>query len=625
MGSYALLVGIGEFKDPRLAKLNAPRSDVEEFARVLQDSARGGFDQVTTCIDQDFQTIRERLDALLEGRDPEDMVLLYYSGHGIIAKGQRLYLATGQSSFDRPAALSLSALEMRDWLKLSRAGKQVIILDCCHSGAFVEGAKGNAQPVTGDTFGSDNAVGQYVLTATDSLQFAYDANGTLREGAAPAALSRFTGWLVDAIGKGEAAPDSDRITLDQVFDYLSRRARTEAADMTPERFVSSNSGEMIIARNPSAKPPALAQELLAQLSSADWRVRKDAVAELGKLARQPRMRTLVKTEVRNRAPDERDREVSDAMYELLAELGGARAPDQPLGVEQGPSSVAPGAATGLQIAKQGYLDLARLWLRAKWALLGVLVLAAIGGAYTFVRLPRGAEFKDCAECPTMVRVPAGSFTMGSPESEEGRQDTEGPQHPVIIRRAFAVGKYEVTFAEWDACVADGGCNGYRPDDEGRGRGNRPAMNVGWNDAHSYVTWLKDKTGKEYRLLSESEWEYAARAGTTTPYYWGETANGAYAKYASEDGAAVVGSYSPNGFGLYDMLGNVSEWTEDCYNPDYIGAPGDNNPWTSGECGQHVVRGGFWGDAAKALRSADRPWSSSPSRANYIGFRVARTL
>ncbi|HEX3486749.1 MAG TPA: caspase family protein, partial [Micropepsaceae bacterium] len=322
MGGYALLVGISQFTDPKLAKLNAPRSDVEALAQVLKDPERGGFTDVSTCIDQDLQTIRDQLAALLDDRKPDDMVLLYYSGHGIMTKGQRLFLATGQTLFDRPQARSLSALEMRDMLEQSRAGKQVVILDCCHSGAFIDGAKGVAQTVTDDTFGTDNVEGQYVLTATDSLQFAYDSAGTLREGAAPAALSRFTGWLVDAIGKGDAAPNSDRITLDAVFDYLSRRARAESAGMTPKRFVKRNSGEMVIARNPAAASIKLPDALVAQLDSKDWQARRDAVAQLAKLAERPACRELVESAIADRVSGERDVDVRSAMLALLRRLGG---------------------------------------------------------------------------------------------------------------------------------------------------------------------------------------------------------------------------------------------------------------------------------------------------------------
>src|SRR5262249_1040616 len=133
--------------------------------------------------------------------------------------------------------------------------------------------------------------------------------------------------------------------------------------------------------------------------------------------------------------------------------------------------------------------------------------------------PKNA-FRECDKCPEMVVVPAGSFTMGSPDSERNRAKYEGPQHEVTFAQQFAVGRYAVTFEERDACVADGGCNGYNPNDEGWGRGRRPVINVSWNDASAYVAWLSRRTGKSYRLLSEAEREYVARAGTTTPFWWG---------------------------------------------------------------------------------------------------------
>ena len=163
--------------------------------------------------------------------------------------------------------------------------------------------------------------------------------------------------------------------------------------------------------------------------------------------------------------------------------------------------------------------------------------------------------------------------MGSPTSEPGHSAEEGPQHPVTIARPFAVGRYEVTFDEWDACVAEGGCNGYKPSDEGWGRGRRPVINVSWDDAQAYVTWLSKKTGKSYRLLSGAEYEYAMRAGTQTVYPWGDTIGTNNANCHScgsqwdAKQTAPVGSFAANGFGLYDMVGNVREWTEDCYHDD----------------------------------------------------------
>ena len=246
----------------------------------------------------------------------------------------------------------------------------------------------------------------------------------------------------------------------------------------------------------------------------------------------------------------------------------------------------------------------------------------------------GGIFKDCEECPQMVGVLSGSFTMGSP-SDEGSDD-EGPQHVVHIGYRFAVGVYEVTFAEWDACVDAGGCRGYVPDDEGWGRGNRPVVNVSWDDAQSYVRWLSSKTGHRYSLLSESEWEYVARAGTTTPFYFGSTISTDEANYdgnytygtgrkgVDREKTVAVGSFSANAWGVYDMHGNVWEWVEDCYNDSYVGAPTDGSAWESGDCGVRVVRGGSWINDPWFLRSASRDRSTTVNQfLSYYGFRVLR--
>ena len=250
----------------------------------------------------------------------------------------------------------------------------------------------------------------------------------------------------------------------------------------------------------------------------------------------------------------------------------------------------------------------------------------------------GKSFSDCAECPEMVVVPAGSFTMGSPASEEGRYDDEGPQHRVTISQPFAVGRYEVTFSEWDACVSAGGCNRHRPDDEGCGRGRRPVMNVSWDDAKSYVSWLSRKTGKRYRLLTEAEWEYAARAGTTGPFHFGNTISTDRANYDGNytygpgrkgvyrEKTVPVGSFPANRFGLHDVHGNVWEWVEDCWHDSYAGAPSDGSAWTTGgECSDRVLRGGSWIHSPRYLRSAFRVGYGTGVRYDVNGFRVARTL
>jgi formylglycine-generating enzyme required for sulfatase activity len=248
-------------------------------------------------------------------------------------------------------------------------------------------------------------------------------------------------------------------------------------------------------------------------------------------------------------------------------------------------------------------------------------------------------FKDCPTCPEMVVVSAGTFTMGSPESEPGR-DTGEVQIRVSIAAPFAVGRFAVTFEEWDACIAGGGCNGYRPADEGWGRIKRPVINVNWDDTKGYVAWLSRKTGKTYRLLSEAEREYVTRAGTATPFWWGDSITPQQANFDGSDAykgggykgeyrkhTVPVGSFDPNPWGLYNVHGNVWEWTEDCWNDSNRGNPGNGGARTTSDCSKRVVRGGSWRSDPRFLRSATRSNSYVSNRIfDYGGgFRVARTL
>ena len=244
----------------------------------------------------------------------------------------------------------------------------------------------------------------------------------------------------------------------------------------------------------------------------------------------------------------------------------------------------------------------------------------------------GQRFRDCPECPDMVAVPSGTFRMGAPESEEGYYDDERPVHTVSVR-SFAVGIYEVTFAEWAACAAAGGCGGRRPDDFlGRGRAHHPVVYVSWEDAQLYVLWLSVRTGERYRLLSESEWEYAARAGTTGPFHTGATITTDEANFDGRYSGGLfwgrtleAGSFPANGFGLHDVHGNVWEWVQDCWNSSYEGAPVDGSAWESGNCSYRVLRGGDWRCRPRLLRSASRNRNGTGVRRSYFGFRVARTL
>ncbi len=267
----------------------------------------------------------------------------------------------------------------------------------------------------------------------------------------------------------------------------------------------------------------------------------------------------------------------------------------------------------------------------------------------------GDTFKDCDDCPEMVVVPPGDFMMGSPDSEEKRYYSEGPRHKVTIANKFAVGKFEITRAQFATFVNETGhdigkkCRtfeekkwkerfnrsyenpGFRQDD------THPAVCVNWDDAKAYTRWLSRKTKKTYRLLSEAEWEYVARANAITPFWWGKSISTARANY---DGNYIyngsrgqhrkktvsVDSFQPNNFGLYNVHGNVWEWVEDCWHKNYHGAPKDGTIWTKdGDCKRRVLRGGSWNDSPAILRSANRDRINSRYRDNDTGFRVSRTF
>jgi formylglycine-generating enzyme required for sulfatase activity len=294
------------------------------------------------------------------------------------------------------------------------------------------------------------------------------------------------------------------------------------------------------------------------------------------------------------------------------------------------------------------------------SVLSIVILATLFAASTVHAQDRkDREFVECAGCPVMVGIPGGSFVMGSPASEPGRFESEGPQHVVSVK-AFALGKYDVTSEEFLIFLKE---TGYQPAPcndmlnlkwRSAGHGMAfapfgveprrwPAACLDWKDAAVYITWLNARAHREhpamkgspYRLPSEAEWEYAARAGTTTARWWGDAVgmgnavcNGCGSKW--DDSVLYdVDSFAPNPFGLYGMLGNVWQWTADCWHPSYVDAPGDGSAWPAKDCAKHVLRGGSWNNVPIFVRSAARSGSTADGGeydySSLAGFRVARTL
>ncbi len=301
------------------------------------------------------------------------------------------------------------------------------------------------------------------------------------------------------------------------------------------------------------------------------------------------------------------------------------------------------------------------WLGSVLVVTSILIILALASTAQADERTPGSVFRDCDQCPEMVVIPAGRFQMG----DVSGADDERPVHGVTISKPFAVSKYEVTKGEFahfvEATGYDTGNTCWIWDDEEQGWEKRsgfgwrnpgyaqtdrhPVVCVSWEDAKKYVEWVSRETGQAYRLLSEAEWEYVARAGTTTRWYWGESetgqcryANGAdlqakkhHSKWTvaeCDDGyyqTAPVGSFQANAFGVFDTAGNVWEWVEDCWNANYEGASEDGRAWTSGDCSQRVVRGGSWINYPVIVRPAYRYWDNPGNRINRFGFRIARTL
>jgi formylglycine-generating enzyme required for sulfatase activity len=298
-------------------------------------------------------------------------------------------------------------------------------------------------------------------------------------------------------------------------------------------------------------------------------------------------------------------------------------------------------------------------LRLFIPILAAAGLIIIGGSAASAESadPTARTFRDCRICPEMVIVPPGTFVMGSPESEKDRDQDEG-QHKVTIAYSFAVSKGPITWDQWETCVRDGMCDGkaveaaLRLDRDGKpirdyaghAHGHHPVVGVSWQDAQAYVAWLNRKVGKEkYRLLSESEFEYAARADTTTVYWWGNEPSHDYANYGKDAGKDMGGmaagrdlwenstspicSFPTNDFGLCDMHGNIYQWIEDCYETDIAKLPSDGSALKGGNCAVRGFRSNSFESNPKSLRSANRAFVYAPNTRgrNYLGFRVAKTL
>jgi formylglycine-generating enzyme required for sulfatase activity len=582
------------------------------------------------------------VDVFPELLEPDDRFLFYFSGHGT-QRGTEGVNITGYlplTASGRAYGRMISMANLRDWDGHLRHVKQVLfLLDSCFSGMAGFQAMGDDAPNLEVERLADYS--HHIITA--GTKYEQTIAGPPWNG------SIFTDSLLRG-AQGFADRDwedgSQRVPRDGVVslfekDYINKRVASEAPaqgwtqPIRPQLYplTSDNRGEFFFVtreRKVGGRPQAQVRqgEVVAQGGDA-----LPDVPDLEPVEREASVsgRTNVRAEPSSASPRVETLEPGARVYVqgkvrgqswYLVERDG-----QPLGYvfenlvvfeNAAPAPTRAEPAAGAPVAPRP---------------------PAVAVGDPDPPYEPGDVFRDCERCPEMVVVPTGEFMMGSPEDEERRHADEGPQHRVRIGRPFAIGQLEVTFEEWDACVTGGGCGGQRPRDEGWGRGRHPVINVSWEDAQTYVRWLSSTTGERYRLPSEAEWEYAARAGTVTPFWWGTTISteqanydgnytyggGSEGEYRERTVPVDAAGFPANPFGLHHVQGNVWEWVEDCWHDSYTGASSDGRAWVEEGCPLRVLRGGSWSDNPWDVRAAYRDRGTTGGRISVTGFRVARML
>ena len=587
----ALVIGNSAYRNvPSLAN---PANDAKLMAdtlhtlgfKLIGDGAqlnldKPGFDRVVQDFGRELQGAR--------------VALFYYAGHGLQVHGSN-YLVPVNANPTKEADVDFQMLDANLVLRqMESAGTKLnlVILDACRNNPF---GKGNVRSLGSGLVPMQAPEGTLISYATQPGQVAQDGgNGhspytsALVQKIRTAGLDLFdtfneVGLLVKEETRGEQRPWVSSSPINGRFYFAGppaaapKPAPGPAADEITWNFVKTTN-DLTLLRDFTAKFPASAH-------------RAQAEARIAALERQA---------ADAKSAEEQKQKL--ALAERTAPVALPTAQTKPaLGISPLPFDVKPLSEAHEQ------------------------------------KLKPKDHFSECGKCPEMVVVPAGEFTMGSPATEPGRESSEGPQHTVKFAKPFAAGRYAVTFAEWDACVAAGGCQAYNPWDNGWGRGKRPVINISWDDAEHYVAWISKITGKNYRLLSESEYEYIARAGTATPFWWGKTISPRQANYDAKfayNGGTKgdeqrktmpVDAFQSNPWGFYQISGNIWEWVEDCLQDDYSAAPASGAPYTAGKCAHRVLRGGSWVSNPALLRSASRYAISTNARVSNVGFRVARSL
>ncbi len=576
---YALLIGNTDYKDEHLPQLSGSLVDIKSVAAVLNNRKICGFDEVIRLPNPTFSESMRALSQLFANKTKDELLLFYFSGHGVKDHAGDLFFAIKETEHGLYDGTAIAASLLKNIVNKSGSHRQVLILDCCHSGAITQGLKGIDTMVTTDTF-DVTGYGCGIIAATRSHQYAADSTGSDES----SQRSLFTHFLVEGLETGAAADESsDTVTVEQLYQYVHKKVTEVRPGMQPVYICDQSIGRIGLAKNPR-QVFKLPEDLMNDLVDANPRTRIGVLRELNTIVVKgdERKRAAVQNVLSARMDEERDRFVHQEIEQLLTVLSEVTA-----------DTVKPERISVTRPENTDSLDPGRVF---------------------------SDTLKDGSNGPEMMVIPAGKFRMGD-ISGNGDED-EKPVHEVKIERLFALGKYPVSFAEYDYYCDQTGVD--KPGDEDWGRNDRPVINVSWNDAVAYIEWLREQTGKRYRLPSEAEWEYAARGGTDTAYWWGDEADKNLANFSGKK-TNPVKKFKANLFGLHDTLGNVWEWVQDTWHENYQSAPCDGSAWLDDELRLRVLRGGSWYSEPNYARSAFRN-RDEPEYSNYnVGFRLAQDL
>ncbi len=662
MAKVALLIGVSEY-EPGLNSLPAAANDVEAMRRVLQHPEIGGFDRVTPLQNPDLLTMQNAISTLFDNCHEDDLLLLYFSGHGITDEFGKFYFTscstrkTSQGKLNKGTAVPASFVH--DVMENCTSNRQVVILDCCNSGAFGEGMIARDAEGKIDFKQQLGGEGRVVLTSSSAVEYSFERKGE--------ELAIYTRYLVEGIETGAADLDRDgKISVNELHDYAKDRVSKAAPSMRPQRYILREGEKIFLANAPISDPKLLYRSTVEEFSQdgiirpAGRRVlnRRSqffnlTIAEAAAIEAEvlepyrQHQRNLqdyeevLQEEIAIESPlSPRTRQELKALQKelnLTDENVGAieqrflkSRPDPPP-VEPSTPRLAPPTPRTVSTFE---FDIVTVEAQ-KSGLFGQKKLT------TQTRRGRAEYFTEDFLKLDMVSIPGGSFTMGSTE-----YGNEKPAHKVTIA-PFFMSKYAITQAQWSVIASLPKINlDLKPDPSNFKGVNRPVEQVSWDEVVEFCDRISKKTGKLYRLPSEAQWEYACRAGTTTPFHFGETITTDLANYRGTDWdlngkvypgnygdgpkgifreqTTDVGSFPPNTFGLYDMHGNVWEWCADPWHENYNNAPADGRVWeldSDHENSLRLLRGGSWNDFPVNCRSASRLRLWRDVRNNVIGFRV----